>query len=287
MFNFLANYLIDNVEGLAFWLTVSFAVAFIIAGIILFFAKKDYIKSYIKYAVLTFFVFALVLGIFLLVSDLIKHYNAAYLDKNYVSKDIIGLVLIPELITLFLALFATATGFILAKKKPAAVKKFGIILGIVCGIALIVSLVLIAVYYSRNIADNSYWSGDYGELNSTALYVSAIALVVISLAAAFISGRKDKSGFDSRCIAFAGISIALSFTLSYIKLWRMPQGGSVTLVSVLPIMLFSYVYGAKKGVLIGLIYGVLQSVQDPYIVHPAQFLLDYPIAYACRSSYLR
>ena len=45
-------------------------------------------------------------------------------------------------------------------------------------------------------------------------------------------------------------------------------------------MLFAYVYGMKKGLLIGFIYGVLQAVQEPWIVHPAQFLLDYPIAFS-------
>ncbi|MBR2384770.1 MAG: energy-coupled thiamine transporter ThiT, partial [Clostridia bacterium] len=68
--------------------------------------------------------------------------------------------------------------------------------------------------------------------------------------------------------------VALSFALSYIKLFEMPQGGSVTLFSMLPIMLFSYIYGMKKGLLVGVIYGLLQAVQDPYIIHPAQFLLD-------------
>lgn len=31
---------------------------------------------------------------------------------------------------------------------------------------------------------------------------------------------------------------------------------------------------------VGFVYGLLQSMQDPYIIHPAQFLLDYPIAFA-------
>ena len=78
----------------------------------------------------------------------------------------------------------------------------------------------------------------------------------------------------------AGITVAMSFGLSYIKLWEMPQGGSVTLMSLLPIMIFSYVYGTKKGVFVCFIYGVLQAIQDPWIIHPAQFLLDYPIAFA-------
>jgi len=45
-------------------------------------------------------------------------------------------------------------------------------------------------------------------------------------------------------------------------------------------MLFSYVYGAKKGVFVGCIYGALQAMQNPWLIHPAQFLLDYPVAFA-------
>ena len=78
----------------------------------------------------------------------------------------------------------------------------------------------------------------------------------------------------------AGVCIAMSFALSYIQLWKMPQGGSITLVSLLPLMIFAYLYGPKKGVLAGCIYGVLQAMQDPYIIHPAQFALDYPVAFA-------
>jgi len=69
--------------------------------------------------------------------------------------------------------------------------------------------------------------------------------------------------------------------LSYVKFeaaWL--QGGSITLVSFLPICLFSYIYGMKKGLIVGFIYGLLQAIQDPFIVHPGQFLLDYPIAFS-------
>ena len=49
---------------------------------------------------------------------------------------------------------------------------------------------------------------------------------------------------------------------------------------LLPIMLYAYIFGAKKGVFVGFAYGVLQAVQDPWIIHPAQFLLDYPVAFS-------
>ena len=280
MFNLLAGYTIDVLQPYAMWITVGLISAILLAGIIIFFVKKDVFRKFAKIAGFGFVFYALIVGIVLLIFDIIKHYDAAYLEKNYVSKDIIPYVFIPVLITLCLMLGSAVILFVINKRKPENLKQASVICGIVCALSLITAIIMIALFYTNHIVGDGYYTDGYGELNSAALYVSAAVLVIGTIVAALILGRKDRKGFDTRCIAFAGITIALSFTLSYVKLWRMPQGGSVTLVSMLPIMLFSYVYGAKKGVLIGLIYGILQSLQDPYIVHPAQFLLDYPIAYA-------
>ena len=278
--NLLASYLIDVVEPYAKWITVGIVGALVVLGAILFFAKSKAFKPYVKYAGRGLVVYALAVGIALLILDIVKHYDAAYLDKNYVNNDIIPYVFVPVLVTLCIALFSAVIVFVISKKAPTKVKKATVICGIVCAVSLVTALVLIAIFYSNHIVGDGYYTEGYGELNPVALYVSAGVLVLVGIGAAFFFGRKDKKNFDTRSLAFAGITIALSFTLSYVKLWRMPQGGSVTLVSMLPIMLFSYVYGAKKGILVGLIYGILQSLQDPFIVHPAQFLLDYPVAYA-------
>lgn len=277
----LANYPIDAVEPYAKWVTVALFACVLIAGIILAFVKSGkFLKKYVKIAGSAFVLYAIIIGIVLLILDIQKHYDPAYLEKNYVNSDILNYVFFPALVTLFLALFGGIFLFVISLKFPQLVKRAMIIVGIVVGISLIATIILISLFYTNHIVGDGYYTDGYGNLNSAALYVSAAILIIGAIVAAFVTGRKDKSGFDTRAIAFAGICIALSFTLSYVKLWKMPQGGSVTLVSMLPIMLFSYVYGAKKGVLIGLIYGVLQSLQDPYIVHPAQFLLDYPVAYA-------
>ena len=39
-------------------------------------------------------------------------------------------------------------------------------------------------------------------------------------------------------------------------------------------------FGIRKGVVVGIIYGFLQFIQAPWFYHPLQFLLDYPIAFA-------
>ena len=88
------------------------------------------------------------------------------------------------------------------------------------------------------------------------------------------------SKWTVKMLATAAISMAISFLLSYLTLFKMPLGGSVTVLSMLPLMLFSWIYGVLPGITAGLGYGLLQFLQEPYIVHWAQVLLDYPIAFA-------
>lgn len=91
--------------------------------------------------------------------------------------------------------------------------------------------------------------------------------------------EKRSRGMSVKFIVEAGIMVALATILSYIKLYHMPQGGSVTAGSMVPIVLVGLRYGVKKGVLVGMLYGVLQSILEPYVVHPAQYILDYPLAF--------
>jgi thiamine transporter len=76
------------------------------------------------------------------------------------------------------------------------------------------------------------------------------------------------------------LCVALSVVFSNFRLFAMPQGGSVTL-EMAPLLYFSYRCGWKWGTLAGGLSGVLQMLLGGYIVHPAQVILDYPLAMAC------
>lgn len=89
-----------------------------------------------------------------------------------------------------------------------------------------------------------------------------------------------KSKWTPRMLAMGGISVGLSFVLSFIVLFRMPQGGSVSLASGVPIMMFAWVFGPIAGITAGAVSGLLQLMQGAYIIHPAQFLLDYVFPFA-------
>ena len=79
--------------------------------------------------------------------------------------------------------------------------------------------------------------------------------------------------------AAGGMAIALSSVLSLVKLFAMPQGGSVTAASMLPILFVALAFGPAWGIGIGAVYGLLQFVIEPYSPHWASIILDYPLAF--------
>ena len=64
----------------------------------------------------------------------------------------------------------------------------------------------------------------------------------------------------TRKLCETSIMIALATALSYVTLFSLPHGGSITLFSQVPIIIIGYRYGAKWGCSTGIIYGVLQML---------------------------
>ena len=80
-------------------------------------------------------------------------------------------------------------------------------------------------------------------------------------------------------LVFSAMGIALAIVTSYLKLWNMPMGGSVTLLSMLFISLIGYWFGARYGVATGAAFGILQFIINPYMLSLPQVILDYPLAF--------
>lgn len=104
--------------------------------------------------------------------------------------------------------------------------------------------------------------------------------VLVVLGAILLTAVKSGGRWNAKMLAYAALSIALSFVLSCVRLYRMPQGGSVTPGSMLPLMFFAYAFGAGPGIVAGCAYGLLQYLQGGEFLNIWQFLLDYPIAFA-------
>lgn len=241
---------LNAMRSIAFWLTVAIAIAFALCVILL---HGDNRKKFLKPAIIAIIAYAAAVGVALLALTL--------------SEDGIVVLLFMPLLILILAVAAAAVTLFLKRNKLVY-----IITGSVTGAALIATLICMGVYSADSVTMN----------DQIALYICAILFMGAVIAVSAVVDRKNKFVFDSKSIAYAAICIAMSFALSYLRIVRMPQGGSITPASLLPLMLYAFMFGAKKGIFAGFIYGLLQALQSPDgVIHPAQFVLDFPLAFAC------
>ena len=109
-------------------------------------------------------------------------------------------------------------------------------------------------------------------------WIAVGALLVLMGIGLMISRRRVK--WTASMLAKAALCVALAYLLGLIRLFRMPMGGSVKLAAMLPLILFAYAFGPLEGILIGCVTGLLHLIVDPYVIHPIQLLVDYPMAYA-------
>ncbi len=69
---------------------------------------------------------------------------------------------------------------------------------------------------------------------------------------------KENRKMNVQRLAVSAVFIALSALLSMIKVFEMPLGGSVTLLSMLPVCLLSIMYGCKWGLVCSFGYSLTQ-----------------------------
>ncbi|MEJ5328073.1 MAG: energy-coupled thiamine transporter ThiT [Candidatus Bathyarchaeia archaeon] len=83
----------------------------------------------------------------------------------------------------------------------------------------------------------------------------------------------------AKVLAEIAIFVALATALSFIIVYTLPQGGSITAGSMVPIIWLALRRGPKVGLFAGAVYGLIQFAIQPYFLNPVQMLLDYPLAF--------
>lgn len=134
--------------------------------------------------------------------------------------------------------------------------------------------------FAKEIIDEEW--GNYFELTGIGYGALIAVMLLLLLAACFISGKKgEETGkrFSTKQLVFSAMAMALAMVTSMIKVIDMPMGGSVTFFSMLFICLVGYWYGLKGGLMTAIAYGFLQLIVDPYIISIPQMLTDYIFAF--------
>ncbi len=132
-----------------------------------------------------------------------------------------------------------------------------------------------------------FWNYEDGYYYLTKAGYAALIVIAVALLAliGFMRSRKSSEKAAPKLsvstITFAGVSIALAFVLSCVKIVQMPWGGSVTLLSMFFIVFIGYLYGPGVGLAAGLIYGILELIQDggSYMLTFFQVCCDYILAF--------
>ena len=65
----------------------------------------------------------------------------------------------------------------------------------------------------------------------------------------------------TKILVEGAVMVALATILSYIRIYRLPWGGSITLLSMLPIVLFSIRRGLKAGLTVSFVFSLVQFTQ--------------------------
>jgi thiamine transporter len=81
-------------------------------------------------------------------------------------------------------------------------------------------------------------------------------------------------------LAEAGVMIAISYLLSLITLYQMPQGGALHPANLVPLLVFAFRWGGKQGFFTALTYGLVHFLLGmKFTLHPASIVLDYLLGF--------
>lgn len=97
------------------------------------------------------------------------------------------------------------------------------------------------------------------------------------------TNQETRKIFSTKIFAEIIVLVALAAVLGFIShnlsILRLPQGGSINL-GMVPIFWLALRRGWKIGFFAGAVFGIVDMTFEPFIVHPVQFILDYPLAFA-------
>ena len=251
--------LFDLLASVALYVTIALGIALILYAIVIRNREEMEIvkaRKFIVGAVVGYSIGVIsLLGTF----KLLNYIMDEKINKNFwLFIGLFALVIVGIVVTLIL------------KKRNVKGYKWS---GLAFSLAFVVYAIVVACVIPANKEKYEPLNGQHWQM---AIVTCVFVAVIFALS---ILGGKDDDNYDAKSLTYGAICVALAFALSYVKFFSLPQGGSVTFASMLPIILYSFMFGTRKGLVVGVVYGMLQFIQSPQFYQPMQVLLDYPIAF--------
>lgn len=115
--------------------------------------------------------------------------------------------------------------------------------------------------------------------SSTAGKTTIILLISFSFLFIVFYFRKDEKIFSTKALTYSAILLALGISANQIKIFSLPQGGSMTLFSMIFIVFIGYMFGLRVGLIAGISFGLLNLLIKPEVYTPVQAIIDYILAF--------
>lgn len=257
------NTLSDKLQYVALYLAVALVAAFIVVGLLVWFFKREKFNDYKKYAIGIATGFAITMVVVF-----------AYVKFQCNIDDMQAMLFYPILAMLIVVVAGGIAVLISSLFSNKAAKISLIVTSVLFFASFIALVVVVWKYYNIHFEE---FKKMYPGMSLVGMVVSAVVILAVLVVLWFVGDKRKLN--DTRSIVYGAVAMALAFVLSYARLFKLPNGGSITFASLLPLMIYCCMYGTRRGLIVCSLYGVLQALQDPYIIHPMQFLLDYPLAF--------
>ena len=255
--------LAEKLQYVALYTAIAIIASCIVVGLLVWFFKREKFNDFKKYAI------GIVTGF---AATMLVVFSYVMFQRNINKMQ--AMLFYPILAMLIVVVAGGIAVLISSLFSNKAAKISLIVTGVLLLASFIAFVVVVWKYYNVNY---DKFKKMYPGMSLIGMVVSAVVILAVLVAVWFVGDNRKLN--DTRSIVYGAVAMALAFVLSYARLFKLPNGGSITFASLLPLMIYCCMFGTRRGLIVCSLYGVLQALQDPYIIHPMQFLLDYPLAF--------
>lgn len=255
--------LAEKLQYVALYTAIAIIASCIVVGLLVWFFKREKFNDFKKYAI------GIVTGF---AATMLVVFSYVMFQRNI--NDMKAMLFYPILAMLIVVVAGGIAVLISSLFSNKAAKISLIVTGVLFLASFIALVVVVWKYYNIRFEE---FKKMYPGMSLVGMVVSAVVILAVLVVLWFVGDKRKLN--DTRSIVYGAVAMALAFVLSYARLFKLPNGGSITFASLLPLMIYCCMFGTRRGLIVCSLYGVLQALQDPYIIHPMQFLLDYPLAF--------
>ena len=128
------------------------------------------------------------------------------------------------------------------------------------------------------LSPQEFWES-FKEIGFLAPAIIAAGILLVFVILGIVKKARGGLKWDTRILTYGAVCVGLAYVLSFVKIFELPNGGSITAASMLPILAYGYMAGPLYGTAAGLVYFLLQLTQGVYFLSPMQFVFDYVLPF--------